>query len=192
MFKPRAPRHTIAVYSERCARFKYEISAQPWLLRRRRRARRRCEGGRSGIPLGCVPLDVKLALAPLIVHITDLAKYGALGPPHVVHAHDRPAAAHVPVRVAPVDGVTVVEVDGPPKGLGWVGRPLENLLGPIPDEGGNQSSSEFIRGNQCRRIFLAQYLMREAIRVHQSSSEFIRVNQRQSVQENLLGPSTCA
>jgi hypothetical protein len=148
MSKPRAPCHTTAMYAERCARFRSEISAQPWLLRWRWRARRRCEGGRIGIPLGCVPLDVKLALAPLIVHITDLAKYGALGPPHVVHAHDRPAAAHVPVRVAPVDGVTVVEVDGPPKGLGWVGRPLENLLGPIPDEGGNQSQSEEISAGE--------------------------------------------
>ena len=64
--------------------------------------------------------------AGLVIH-----KYGTFGPPHVVHAHDRPAAAHVPVRVAPVDGVTVVEVDGPPEGLDWIGLPLENLLGPV-------------------------------------------------------------
>ena len=56
--------------------------------------------------------------AGLVIH-----KYGTFGPPHVVHAHDRPAAAHVPVRVAPVDGVTVVEVDGPPEGLDWIGLP---------------------------------------------------------------------
>ena len=42
--------------------------------------------GRPRPPLGDVGLEVKLALAPGVVHEADLAKDGALGPAHVVRA----------------------------------------------------------------------------------------------------------
>merc|ERR1740125_55594 len=68
--------------------------------------------GRPRPPLGDVGLEVELALASRVVHEADLAKDGALRPAHVVRAHDRPGAADVPVGVAPVEAVLVVEEDG--------------------------------------------------------------------------------
>ena len=54
--------------------------------------------------------NIKLALAAVVVHETDLPKNIALGPAHVMHAADAPHAAHIPIRVAAIERVPVCVV----------------------------------------------------------------------------------
>jgi len=46
--------------------------------------------------MGDVLWDLELALAPRVVHVTDLPEDHALRPAHVVHADHAPHDAHVP------------------------------------------------------------------------------------------------
>ena len=65
-------------------------------------------------------------------HRSDEAEDGFIEPGAVVLADDGPCDAGVAVGIAAVELVAVVEIDGPFEGSSGVGRPLEDLLGPVP------------------------------------------------------------
>lgn len=77
-----------------------------------------------------VIFDVDLSPSVFAAHISDFTKDGPLGPPSPVVTAETPEDAAVAIRIATIQGVSVIQLDENLQRIAGMRRPLQDLLSP--------------------------------------------------------------